>query len=246
MARWRPTTIFKGFGGPCEARNNGDAVVRYDQLADRWLIVMPIFGRDRAGRVPRCSRRADGTGARLCQVNLRRPAKPRRRVRLRAAAAIRCSPRRRPGGASEVRPPTPPPTGTYAMCYAVSTTSDPLGPYYRYEFVRPLFPDYPRPAIWPDGYYMPTSTGDEVIQKHVCVADRAKMLKGGRRPSSASIIDGVNFLNNADIDGKALPPAGAPNMMMAAGGTQLKKDLRRRRHLLWKFHVDWKNRRTRQ
>jgi hypothetical protein len=37
--------VFKGFGGTCEARNNGDAVVRYDQLADRWLIVMPIFGR---------------------------------------------------------------------------------------------------------------------------------------------------------------------------------------------------------
>src|SRR5689334_4668285 len=38
-------TVFKGFGGVCEARNNGDAVVRYDQLAGRWLFVMPIFGR---------------------------------------------------------------------------------------------------------------------------------------------------------------------------------------------------------
>ena len=37
--------VFKGFGGTCEATNNGDAVVRYDQLADRWLIVMPIFRR---------------------------------------------------------------------------------------------------------------------------------------------------------------------------------------------------------
>src|SRR6186997_3210183 len=38
--------VFKGFGGACEANNNGDAVVRYDQIADRWLIVMPIFRRD--------------------------------------------------------------------------------------------------------------------------------------------------------------------------------------------------------
>ena len=30
-------------------------------------------------------------------------------------------------------------------------------------------------------------------------------------------------LKNADIDGRALPPPGAPNIMMAAGGTQLKK-----------------------
>jgi hypothetical protein len=37
--------VFRGFGGTCEARNNGDAVVRYDQLAKRWLIVMPIFSR---------------------------------------------------------------------------------------------------------------------------------------------------------------------------------------------------------
>src|SRR5262245_41973171 len=38
-------TVFKDFGGACEANNNGDAVVRYDQLADRWLVVMPIFRR---------------------------------------------------------------------------------------------------------------------------------------------------------------------------------------------------------
>src|SRR6185437_7501434 len=38
-------SVFKGFGGPCEKMNNGDAVVRYDQLANRWLIVMPTFRR---------------------------------------------------------------------------------------------------------------------------------------------------------------------------------------------------------
>jgi len=31
-------TLWTGFGGPCETTNNGDPVVRYDQLADRWLI----------------------------------------------------------------------------------------------------------------------------------------------------------------------------------------------------------------
>ena len=117
------------------------------------------------------------------------------------------------------------------MCYAVSTTSDPLGPYYRYAFERPLFPDYPRPAVWPDGYYVPTSTGDEVIQKHACVVDRAKMLKGEPAHEQCIVIDGVNFLNNADLDGKALPPPGAPNIMIAAGGTQLKRSSEGRRDL---------------
>lgn len=175
-------TIWSGFGGRCEPRPNGDAVVRYDQLAQRWLIVMPIFRRDSAD------------------------------------AAL-----------------------PYSMCYAVSETDDPLGKYHRYEFKRALFPDYPRPAVWPDGYYVPTSTGDDVIQKHACVVDRAKMLHGLPATEQCVIIEGVNFLNNADLDGQTLPPAGAPNLMFATGGTQLRDDLDDDGIYVWRFHVDWEN-----
>ena len=176
-------SVFKGFGGPCETTVSGDAVVRYDQLANRWLFVLPIFR-----RIPD------------------RPEEP------------------------------------YSVCYAVSQTDDPLGPYHRYEFRRKLFPDYPRPAVWPDGYYIPTSTGDDVIQKHACVADRARMLRGEPATEQCVIIDGVNFLNNADIDGQGLPPPGAPNIIMAAGGTQLKKVLEDDVIYYWQFHVDWQDR----
>ena len=31
-------TLFRGFGGLCETRNDGDPVVLYDQMADRWLM----------------------------------------------------------------------------------------------------------------------------------------------------------------------------------------------------------------
>ena len=31
-------TLWSGFGGPCETRNDGDPVVRYDHLADRWVM----------------------------------------------------------------------------------------------------------------------------------------------------------------------------------------------------------------
>jgi hypothetical protein len=127
------------------------------------------------------------------------------------------------------------------MCYAVSTSEDPLGSYYRYEFLRALFPDYPRPAIWPDGYYVPTSTGDDIIEKHACVADRARMLKGEPATEQCVIVDGVNFLNNADLDGLALPPAGAPNILMAAGGTQLHKDYDDDGIYVWSFKVDWQD-----
>ena len=31
-------SLWTGFGGPCETTNNGDPVVRYDHLADRWVM----------------------------------------------------------------------------------------------------------------------------------------------------------------------------------------------------------------
>ncbi len=31
-------TLWQGFGGPCQSSNDGDPVVLYDQLADRWLM----------------------------------------------------------------------------------------------------------------------------------------------------------------------------------------------------------------
>jgi hypothetical protein len=127
------------------------------------------------------------------------------------------------------------------MCYAISVGPDPFGPYYRYEFLRPLFPDYPRPAIWSDGYYVPTSTGDDIIQKHACVVERERMLKGEPAAEQCIMLDGVNFLNNADIDGTALPPRGAPNILMASGGTQLKGVVQDDAVFAWNFTVNWKN-----
>jgi len=245
------STVFAGLGGPCEARNNGDAVVRYDQLADRWLVTMPIFSRipvTEVGERPAIEKPAPpgmlarpgqasspGVAAALPPNPPAPPPPPQGRGRGQGAA-----------GAPATPPPQPPPSA-YAMCYAISTGPDPMGTYYRYAFERPLFPDYPRPAIWIDGYYNPTSTSDNRIsdtiatQKHACVADRAKMLKG--EPASEQCLEvlNVNFLNNADIDGKALPPAGAPNVMMAAGGTQLDKILESDIVDTWKFYVDWKN-----
>jgi hypothetical protein len=67
------------------------------------------------------------------------------------------------------------------------------------------------------------------------------MLKGLPASEQCVVVLNVNFLNNADIDGKALPPSGAPNVMMAAGGTQLDKILEANTIDSWQFHVDWKD-----
>jgi hypothetical protein len=242
--------VFRGSGGVCESRNNGDAVVRYDQLAERWLIVMPIFGRAAVRPDQPDPWTSDGR-AHVSPPG--RPNQPGPAVPLFQPPPPTVA-QPAPAGSGGGRPSTgsgraadPGPLGPYSMCYAVSVGSDPLGAYYRYEFLRPLFPDYPRPAIWPDGYYVPTSTSDDPIsdtittQKHACVVDRAKMLKGEPATEQCIVIDNVNFLNNADLDGRELPPAGAPNVMMAAGGTQLKKIVEDTVIDAWRFHIDWKD-----
>ena len=174
------SNFFHGFGGACEEINNGDTVVRYDQLAARWLVVMPIFQRlPRRVNEPAAPTPDDGpvmsTPGRVDQPGEAKPLyipEPLTPDQVAARDAERQAERAR-------RRAAPQPDGTFAMCYAVSATADPLGAWYRYEFVRPLFPDYPRPAVWPDGWYVPTSTGDEIIEKHACVVERDAMLRGG-------------------------------------------------------------------
>ncbi|HSM59863.1 MAG TPA: hypothetical protein VK849_03655 [Longimicrobiales bacterium] len=228
-------TVFHGFGGACEDNNNGDAVVRYDQLADRWLLVMPIFR-----RAPERPDQPEPWHARdrawLSPPGVEGQPGP--------AAPLFVPPPFVPSGAPGASGPAtrpPPESGPWSMCYAVSTGPDPLGSYHRYEFLRPLFPDYPRPAVWPDGYYVPTSTGDDVVQKHACVADRAAMLAGRPATEQCMVVDGVGFLNNSDLDGTLLPPEGAPNVVMATGGTQLRGDFDDDGIYAWRFHVDWED-----
>ena len=221
-------TMFKGFGGACEANNNGDAVVRYDQLADRWLIVMPIFRR--------------------AEVRPDQPPVPNPGELSSECAGPARSARRRSYADSSPAPEPPQPPDSVAS--APARNADNPGRKVRTRCatrsarapIRSALTtatsscarSFPTIRGRPSGRTAttcPTSTGDDVIQKHACVVDRAKMLKGEPATEQCVIIDGVNFLNNADLDGKTLPPAGAPNIMMAAGGTQLKKILRRRRHL---------------
>jgi hypothetical protein len=219
--------VFKGFGDFGDL-TSGDAVVRYDQLADRWLIVIPMFR-----RLPFKKTEPPGKSGGPVQLSL--PGVEDQP----GAAELLYQPK--PGEKGPGKGGKGGKGGAYAICYAVSTSSDPLGSYHRYMFQRPLFPDYPRPSVWPDGYYVTTSTSDNMIQRHAYVVDREKMLKGEPATEQGFIIDDVVFLLNADLDGKQLPPAGAPNIMMTVGGAQLKKIVEDDGIYWWKFHVDWKD-----
>src|SRR6266478_7613382 len=103
-------------------------------------------------------------------------------------------------------------------CVAVSTTSDATGSYNRYDFhLGSNFFDYPHLSVWPDGYYMSmnvfNSSGTAFLGPQAFAFDRSRMLAG---LSATFITPGItggpgedSFLP-ADLDGSALPPAGAP------------------------------------
>src|SRR5215213_501270 len=57
-------TLWAGFGGPCETRNDGDPLVQYDQIAGRW--VLSQFALPSGGPYLQCvavSQTSDATGA---------------------------------------------------------------------------------------------------------------------------------------------------------------------------------------
>ncbi|MBS1663474.1 MAG: hypothetical protein JST68_20700 [Bacteroidetes bacterium] len=222
--------VFRGFGGPCEKMNNGDAVVRYDQLANRWLIVMPTFRRG----IPRTEEKDSAHGG-IPYFPQPGPAVPLYQPGPTYAEEVR------PGGGGPRTRTRADTTGTYCMCYAISTGPDPMGSYYRYEFDRPLFPDYPRPTIWPDGYYTTSSTSDNLIQRQAFVVDRDRMLRGEPATEQGFLLDGVNFLLNSDVEGQELPAKGAPNIMVTNGGTQLNKQFEDDGIYYWKFRINWKD-----
>jgi uncharacterized repeat protein (TIGR01451 family) len=47
-------TLWSGFGGPCQTRNDGDPIVLYDHLADRWLLSQLAFPNFPSGPFYQC------------------------------------------------------------------------------------------------------------------------------------------------------------------------------------------------
>jgi hypothetical protein len=107
---------------------------------------------------------------------------------------------------------------------AVSTTGDPTGTYFAYDFrLAPgRFVDYPHFGVWPDGYYM--SSNDftppgvaPFLGAGFYVFERAKMLVGDPTAkvisfNSATANDGGFLPTN--LEGFAPPPVGTPNLFV--------------------------------
>jgi hypothetical protein len=168
------TTIWSGFGGVCQSNGEGDPVVLYDQVANRWL-VSQFAG-------------------------------------------------------------TSNPTDE---CVAVSTTSDATGSWYRYDFhLGSNFFDYPKLAVWPDGYYLSmnvfNAAGTAWIGSQPFVFDRAKMLLGQAATfqTTGNLGTSSDPILPADLDGSTLPPSGAPE-------TFVRWPQFTRTYQTYHYHVDW-------
>jgi len=139
----------------------------------------------------------------------------------------------------------------YYICVAVSTTSawtsSGIG-WNRYVFAVPNnstnFPDYPKLAVWPDGYYLSYNSftnGNSWAGPQACVMNRSAMLAGAAATMQCAPTPGTQYgsLLPSDLDGAvpgvasttAAPPAGSPNYYLALYSNT--------NHTLFKFHVDW-------
>ncbi len=126
-------------------------------------------------------------------------------------------------------------TTPYLQCVAVSASNDPTGAYNRYSFVFTDFPDYPKLGVWPDAYYLTINAfagGTTFNGARVCALNRAAMIAG----TTASLVcfnttTSFGSLLPADLDGATLPPAGAPNYLVALNTSTTLG--------VWKFHVDF-------
>lgn len=166
----RGSTLWAGFGGPCEFSDDGDPVVLYDQLADRWLMSQFIS------------------------------------------------------------------TSPYGECVAISTTGDPTGSYYRYffQFSDTQFYDYPKLAVWPDGYYFTANRFTYMyLGASAIVLERARMLIGQSATYQEFQVSGAyGPLLPADLDGATEPPAGSPGYFAEIGIDAIH---------LWRLAVNWAN-----
>ncbi len=131
----------------------------------------------------------------------------------------------------------------FYMMIAVSQTPDPMGSWYRYQYIFYDMPDYPKFGVWPDGYYMSINSfgtgGAGWVGNGACCFDRTAMLAGD--PDAAMIsftvapgADGFISLLPSDCDGN-FPAYGTPNYFtfVRTDGPQ--------KLGVYEFHADWVN-----
>jgi hypothetical protein len=129
------------------------------------------------------------------------------------------------------------PAGPFYEMVAVSQTPDPLGAYYRYQFLFTYMPDYPKLGVWPDGIYMSSNNFASygAVGTGAACFEKAAMYAGN--PTARMVYFSLPSSNEAwaalpsDCDG-TYPPAGTPNFFAWLRNGHIR---------IYGFHVDWSN-----
>jgi hypothetical protein len=135
------------------------------------------------------------------------------------------------------------PAGPFYQMIAVSTTPDPTGTWYRWQYTFTNMDDYPKFSVWPDGYYMSahlfTANSLNYTGIMAAVFNRTQMLAGNASPTMVTFTkpssdEAFGWLPS-DCDGP-FPTGTPPNYFLYMyDGTS-------NDHLgIYEFHVDWTN-----
>jgi FG-GAP-like repeat len=143
---------------------------------------------------------------------------------------------------------------TFFNCVALSQTSNPVGPYFRWAFSTGTnFPDYPKYGVWSDAYYISTREfvmgGATFAGVGAYALNRTQMVVGNPSPQMISFLAAPGAtpytvgdgLLPSNLDGSRLPPAGTPNFYIGSqddgGPYGAPSDALN----IFKFHVDFAN-----
>jgi hypothetical protein len=144
------------------------------------------------------------------------------------------------------------PSAGRALCFYVSANEDAANTaannWFRYTFVMPAFPDYPKYGVWNDAYYTTANEGGTSGARPIYAFERAQMLQGlPARFVRVTVPNlsgfGFQLSTPAHFVGDQLPPASAPGIIMRhrddeahnAGSNNPANDFLE----LWQFSMDW-------
>ena len=132
------------------------------------------------------------------------------------------------------------PAGPFYQMIAVSTTPNPTGTWYRYQYSFTNMPDYPKFGVWGDGYYMSmhmfTATAGNFAGEGAVAYNRALMLAGS--PAATMVMFTKSSSTEfgwlpSDCDGP-FPAGNPPNYFLYAYDGSSNDNLG-----IYEFHVDW-------
>lgn len=188
---WGPvnnSTIWGGFGGECQLSNDGDPIVQYDQLADRWLVTQFAVSSGDMYECVAVSATPDPLGA-------------YHRYAFGYGTAM----------------PDYPKFGVWPDGYYVTYNSfdgaKPAVPPRPTPGAGPV--TEPNPAVAPDAATDPMASGD-FLGSTVCAMERRAMLVGAPATQQCFTLKEEWSQLPSDLDGPVPPPEGSPNYIVSA------------------------------